>query len=243
VKCHQRKIREDRALINPRKPMETLVGSRVVPISMEQAKKIILEYEWLGTMPQIGLAYYGLETPEGELVGVVCFGMGSGTNARNVCGEEYRDVTICLERGACVHWAHQHAGSFLVSRACKQAKRDHGWKVFYAYSDETAGEIGTIYQACNWTYIGKGVGRGNGNTGRFVYFDPDGVRWTGRRLRTAMRKANSSITTSWPSLVSIGWTRIYEPDKHKYVLILPNNNQERIQMENHITRKKYPKRN
>ena len=53
-------------------------------------------------------------------------------------------------------------GSWFVTRALERAHKDHGWKIFYAYSDESAGEIGTIYQACGWMYLGQGVGRAKG---------------------------------------------------------------------------------
>ena len=217
VKCHQRKIREEQALIDPHPVMESLTGCRVEQITRQQAESIIFKYEWLGTMPTVSLAYYGLLTPDNELVGVTCFGTGAGTNARNICGAENRDITICLERGANVHWAHPHAGSYLVARACKLASRDYGWKVFYAYSDETAGEIGTIYQACNWTYIGRGVGRGNGNTSRAEYINPEGERVSSRAMRRLC--APFSVAEVWPFYMVAGWTRRRVPDKHKYVWI------------------------
>ena len=33
------------------------------------------------------------------------------------------------------------------------------------YSDPRDGEIGTVYQACNWIYLGEGVGRCKGRAG------------------------------------------------------------------------------
>ena len=71
----------------------------------------------------------------------------------------YLKTVVCLERGACAPWAHEHAGSWFVTRALERAHKDHGWKIFYSYSDASAGEIGTIYQACGWMYLGQGVGR------------------------------------------------------------------------------------
>jgi hypothetical protein len=217
VTCHQRKIREEQALENPRPVMRSMAGCWVSQITREQAESIIFKYEWLGTMPSVSRAHYGLFSPDGELIGVTCFGNGSGTKARNVCGPENSEKAICLERGACVHWAHKNAASFLIRRACKMASRDHGWIIFFAYSDESAGEIGTVYQAANWIYIGRGVGRGGNNTSRAEYISPDGVRISSRAMRR--KCAPDGIRKAWPEYESAGWVSRRVPDKHKYVWI------------------------
>ena len=237
--CHQRKIRDERALSNPRPAMDSLAGCVVKRITEDEARQVILEYEWLGTMPTVALAYYGLLNAAGEIAGVTCFGTGVGTNARNVCGAEHRDVTVCLERGACVHWAHKDAGSFLVSKACRLAAQEFGWQVFYAYSDEEAGEIGTIYQACNWTYIGRGVGRGNGNTSRWVFTDPAGKAVSSRAMRRLYK--GQVLSEMWPVFEFLGWTRRRVMDKHKYVVVLAKG-KVGIEMRSRLTALPYPKR-
>ena len=37
-----------------------------------------------------------------------------------------------------------HAASFLIARACQLAAEQHGWRVFFAYADPMAGEIGVV---------------------------------------------------------------------------------------------------
>jgi hypothetical protein len=131
----------------------------VEAIPRAEAREVILRYEWLGTMGSASTATYGLRAPAGELLGVSVFGWNSSVQARDICGREHRELAVSLERGACVHYAPPHAASFLISRAVKLATADHGWRIFYAYADPAAGEIGTVYQACNWLYLGQGVGR------------------------------------------------------------------------------------
>jgi hypothetical protein len=211
MKCHQRKIRDKMMASDPRPVQTSLDGCRVEEISRSEAESIILVYEWLGTMPTAGQAFYGLKSPENELLGVACFGLGHGTKQRDICGEEYREKAIGLERGACVHWSHPHAPSFLVSQAVKQASKDHGWQIFYAYSDIEAGEIGTIYQACNWYYIGQSPGRQS--NWRFQYIRPDGLVLSSRQWRAKIRKAG----ITWEEAEEIGWKRRKHYDKHKYV--------------------------
>lgn len=150
MKAHQRIIREQHALVLPHPVPESLRDARVEDIDYKTAKKVIEQYEWLGTMGstryRFGL-YFG-----DELAGVVCFGSTAGTKtAESVCGSEYAHMVTTLCRGACVHWAHPHSASFLISRACRLMS-DKGFHIFVAYSDAAAGEVGTVYQASNWLH-------------------------------------------------------------------------------------------
>jgi hypothetical protein len=167
-----------------------------------------MKYEWLGSMGR-STATYGLVDPNEEIIGVACFGWPGGVQSRDICGKENRDLAICLERGACVHWAHPHAASYLISRACKMAAQDRGWRIFYAYSDEEAGEIGTVYQACNWNYIGQGVGRTPGRMRQWYRSPHDGKEYSDRWLRHVKRKKHE--------LLAEGWTLVKKMPKHKYV--------------------------
>ena len=172
MKAHQRLIREREAALEPR-DTASLIGCEVIRVDRDFARDIILRYEWLGTLNNVAVAYYGLVDPLGTPLGVSCFGLGSGTKSRDVCGDAWAKRTIILERGACVHFAHPHAGSFLTSAAVRMCAADFGYRVFLAYSDPAAGEIGTIYQACNWLYLGASNGR-----------PANSWRWEGRRIGT-----------------------------------------------------------
>jgi hypothetical protein len=162
-KAHQRKIRESHQDGHP-VPVDMGTAS-VRPITYEEAKAVILKYEWLGNMGTTTRAFglFFSEFPN-EIAGVVCFGHPKPGEVINICGEEHADKVYWLARGACVHWAHEHAGSFLITEACKQMGQP--WKtrdgkdmpakfIFLATADSDANEIGTLYQSCNWTYLGK----------------------------------------------------------------------------------------
>lgn len=204
--AHQYKMRERAALLNPRPPLPSLDGCTVRAIQAAQARPIILKYEWLGTMGRAA-ACYGLFSPTNELLGVSCFGWPSSPESRDVCGEENRPLAVCLERGACVHWAPRNAASFLIRRAVGLAHAEHGWAIFYAYADPSAGEIGAIYQALNWYYIGQGVGREPGRT-RDRFVRPDGRVVSDR----ALTHAGVTIRD-----LPLGWRRVQVAPKHKYV--------------------------
>src|SRR5271169_2367983 len=188
MKAWQRRIREKEARKDPR-PVVGLENAVVVEISYEKAKQIILKYEWLKTMGStercVGLIL------EGELAGVVCFGKTGGTEtARSVCGEEWAQHVVTLCRGACAHWAHPHAGSFLISAACKlmansgritrSGKAFPPAYIFVAYADSDAAEIGTLYQACNWLYCGK-------TSGTTMYRDVTGKLRDSKLIHSAIR--------------------------------------------------------
>lgn len=198
--AYQRCIREREAQRNPRPQMASLAGCAVAPIPFTEAKAFILRHEWLGSMPPVTRAGYGLRTPEGELAGVVVFATGPSPESGDLCGREHRDKAVCLARGACAHWAHPHAASFLIARACKAARKDHGWTVFYAYTDATAGEVGTVYQACNWLYLGTGTGRTEGRW-RWRFYDRRAGRWFAER---GLRRPHAD------------WIAERTPDKGRY---------------------------
>tara|TARA_Y100000361_G_scaffold1707_1_gene1433 strand:- start:2579 stop:3325 length:747 start_codon:yes stop_codon:yes gene_type:complete len=127
----------------------------VKPVTNEQAEHIILKYEWLGSMGTSTRYCYGIYF-DNHLAGVACYGeLGAIAfqGYKNTVGKNYYNKGIILNRGACVHWAHEHAGSKLIAKSLKEIKNKN-YKFAVAYADSKAGEIGTLYQATNWHYIG-----------------------------------------------------------------------------------------
>jgi hypothetical protein len=205
VVAHQRLIREAEAIRDPCPVMATLDGCTVARIGVAEARPMIARYEWLGTMPRAPVAFYGLRTPIGELAGVVAFGYGGGNASADLCGTEWRQQAICLQRGACTHWAHPHAASFLIARACRLAAKDFGWLIFFAYADPKAGERGVIYQACNWRHVGSSTGRGAKRRWRF--YSKREERWFAEKALT-QRKIDMRALRSNPD-----WLAEKQPDK------------------------------
>jgi hypothetical protein len=158
MKAHQRVIREQHAqepdpLLEEKMSFaQSFDSASVREIANAEAKAVIRRYEWLGNM---GCTDYSFGLYFGpHLAGVSCFGRTAGTKtAASVCGEQYAHMVKTLCRGTCVHWAHPHSASFLIPRACR-LMADKGFHIFIAYSDPDAGEIGTVYQATNWSYCG-----------------------------------------------------------------------------------------
>jgi hypothetical protein len=184
TKCHQRLIREQMAgqsepdLEEKRRLATDLKNAVVRQISYDEAKNLILANEWLGNMGTTEVAY-GLFFGA-HLAGAVCFGRTSGTHvSESVCGVEFADRVITLCRGACVHWAHPHSGSFLISAACREIAKK-GYSVVVAYSDPEAGERGVLYRACNFLFCGA-----TGCTERYIA--PDGKIRDARQVHCLTR--------------------------------------------------------
>jgi hypothetical protein len=163
-KAHQRIIREKKQQTDtgdlfgfPQNP--DIKTSVCKEITYEQAKQIILEYEWLGTMGTTN-KHFGILF-DNQLAGAICFGYfqamgkrGKRTHPYEIyIGKENVMKGVQLSRGACAWWAHEHSGSKLIAYGLNEMSK-LGYKYVVAFSDPDAGEIGTIYQATNWHYLG-----------------------------------------------------------------------------------------
>jgi hypothetical protein len=155
-KAWQRQIREREAASDPlfaekQALARDLKTATVREIDYQTAKEFIVRYEWLKNMGTTDVSF-GLYFGE-HLAGVECFGRTAGTkSAASVCGPEYAHMVKTLCRGACAPWAHEHSASYLIAAACR-LMGERGFNIFVAYSDAEAGEIGTVYQACNWIHV------------------------------------------------------------------------------------------
>ena len=159
-KDHQRIIRERQSTLEEN---ETLWGNYweslnlslkdalVQPVNYQTASTIILKYEWLGNMGTTEYSY-GIYFDD-VLGGVVCFGHTGGTNVYASALPQNHNLMITLNRGACAFWTPTGSASKLISTACRMMG-ENGYYGFVAYADPKAGEVGTVYQACNWLYCG-----------------------------------------------------------------------------------------
>jgi hypothetical protein len=159
-KAHQRKIREEKEkeeLESRKTPIwhginRDIKNAIVKPIDRKLAKEIVEEYEWLGCMPAFSKYHFGIFYDD-VCAGVTVFGKDYIENLGHWDKYNYTGRMLLLSRGVCVHWAHPHSGSKLIMESIKQLPPEYD--VITATIDQAAGEIGTIYQACNFYYIGS----------------------------------------------------------------------------------------
>lgn len=199
-------------------------------ITRQEAESIILEYEWLGTMGKCEHAY-GIFF-DGVLAGAVTFGHVATPSAGDMFGKQYRDIAICLERGACTYWAHPHSASKLISYAVNDMAKTTKYRIFFAYSDDSAGEIGTVYQACNWLYLGRSAGGGSQNK----LITPEGELRDSRGIMSMAQKyvdyPIQNRTEARKILHANGWQTRKTKPKCKYVIVKGNKREVREIMKN-----------
>jgi hypothetical protein len=207
AKCFQRYIREVYMEVEPREPITSLDRARVERITKAEAESLILRYEWLGKCGKGASAFYGLKIGD-ELLGAAVFGVGTSHQSRNICGEKFIPQTVSLMRGCCVHFAPKKAPSHLIRHATRLANMDYGWRIFIAYADDTAGEVGIVYQRAHWKYIGQGLGRPKGNV-HLNWRKPDGTEVSSQTIH------HQNLTKR--ELFALGYEAVPVKPKKKYV--------------------------
>ena len=126
--------------------------------------KFIERHEWLGKMPNRPTHRF-IASYNGKLAGVIV--MATPNSFSNLLGKENRNLEKLISRGACISWSPKNLGSALVMFAVRWMAKNTDFRYFTAYSDTEARELGTIYQACNFIYLGQNSGA------RCEYFDAD----------------------------------------------------------------------
>lgn len=130
-------------------------------ISNEQeildAKNFIKRHEWLGKLALNTTHYFGAYY-RNVLAGVVT--MGVPTAFSNMVGKNTKDLERLISRGACISWSPKNLASHFIMWCIKYMVENTQYRIFSAYSDPTAKELGTIYQACNFYYLGNNFGAG-----------------------------------------------------------------------------------
>ncbi len=205
MECYQYKIRkefdeglrvEQGELMSEEVSLE-LKDTILRPISREVAKPFIEKFEWLGTLGTMKFAY-GLYF--GYKLGVaLVFSKTTTWQAEvSICGEKYRDKVILLARGAAANWAPKNANSYAIAQTLKAVERDTDYRIILAYSDRRAGEVGTIYQALGWLFIGLGAtGKDHVPLG---LVDPTDMRFHTRGLPKELKSKSSLLKAGYEVL-------------------------------------------
>jgi len=130
-----------------------------------EIKQFIERHEWLGKLPARPTQRFTARLKKnGALAGVIV--MATPNAFSHILGKENRDKEKLISRGACISWAPKNLGSWLIMNAIKHMVKHTEFRAFSAYSDPEAKELGTIYQACNFIYLGQKSGTAK------QYFDP-----------------------------------------------------------------------
>jgi hypothetical protein len=135
----------------------------------EEVVKFIERNEWLESMPNRPTHRFVCRLKgSGIMAGTVV--MAIPNSFSNILGKENKDKEALISRGACISWAPKNLGSWLITKATQWMVENTEFRFFTAYSDPEAKELGTIYQACNFYYLGSNFGS------KFLYFDVERKR-------------------------------------------------------------------
>ena len=125
----------------------------------QEIKGFIERHEWLGKMPVWAThRFIARLKKNGILAGVIV--MATPNTFSNLLGSENKGKEKLIARGASISWAPKNMGSWLIMNAIRWMVGNTDFRYFTAYSDPEAKELGTIYQACNFTYLGQKFGTG-----------------------------------------------------------------------------------
>ena len=125
-------------------------------------KDFIKKYEWLGKMPNRPTHRF-IAKYNDKLAGVVIF--ATPNSFSKLLGDDTHKIEKLISRGASAAWTPKNLASSLIMWSINWIVKNTKFRLFCAYSDPESKELGTIYQACNFTYLGMNFG------GDMVYFD------------------------------------------------------------------------
>ena len=231
----------------------------------QEAIEFIKRYEWLGTITQYSTHYFGAYY-KGVLGGVTIFSMPNAFS--KLLGEDTKNLERLVSRGACASWTPKGLASHFLMSSIRHMVATTQYRLFTAYSDPTAKELGTIYQSTNWYYLGQK----SGTTTRYV--NP----YTGKvvsdrffRQKTAYKKYAVELgiewQKEWTGKSGVNWDLVPDeiekqlrdyskkkqseskaieyPNKHKYAYVLGRSKLEtkrlRKMLESNVKTYPYPK--
>ena len=174
----------------------------------KEIKEFIERHEWLGKLQQRSTHRFTVRLKKnGALAGTVI--MSTPNAFSSLLGKDNTDKEKLISRGACISWGPKNLGSWLIMSSIRWMVENTDFRFFTAYSDPEAKELGTIYQACNFTYLGQTSGTDK------QYFDPKNPQKGWFSSREFRKKSNYY---KYAEKIGIskerwkGWMKKYSPD-------------------------------
>lgn len=216
----------------------------------EEKRKLtefITRHEWLGNISQMTTHWFAAYHKD-QLAGVILFNLPNAFS--KLLGEDTPELERLISRGACISWSPKNLASTFLMWCINWMAKNTQYRLFVAYSDPEAKEIGTIYQACNFYYLGQASGTTtryiNPYTGKMVsdrffrttsaykkYANELGIKWekswnkeNGRIKISAIPDEIMNTLRSVSKEKQSSAQKIECPVKHKYAYIMGRNKQD-----------------
>lgn len=115
----------------------------------------IKRHEFLGNLSQFTTHWFACYYNE-ILAGVILMNMPNAFS--KLLGENTPKLERLISREACISWSPKNLASSFLMWCINWMIHNTQYRLFTAYSDPSAKELGTIYQACNFYYLGQNAG-------------------------------------------------------------------------------------
>ena len=154
-------------------------------------KEFIERHEFLGNLSQYTTHWFGAYHKD-ILAGVTLLNMPNAFS--KLLGDDTPKIERLISRGACISWSPKNLASSFLMWVINWMVKNTDYRLFTAYADPTAKELGTIYQACNFYYLGQK----SGTTTRYINPYTDKIvsdRFF--RTRSAYKKYAKELGIQW----------------------------------------------
>ena len=174
----------------------------------KEVKEFIERHEWLAKLPNRPTHRFTARLKKnGTLAGTII--MATPNAFSNLLGKENTDKEKLISRGACISWGPKNLGSWLIMSSLRWMVENTEFRYFTAYSDPEAKELGTIYQACNFTYLGQTSGTAK------QYLDPAHPQkgwFSDREFRKKSKYQRYAQAIGIDKATWKGWMKKYSPN-------------------------------
>lgn len=223
----------------------------VAPIAKSIAKDMIIKkhytHAWTSCRYSLGIYYQSDDKDvfgnDKQLVGVAIYGFPVGAKAStSVCEGLTKDNILELTRLYIDEGFGSNIESCALSKTFQWLKEyDKNIKVLLSYADNGQGHLGGIYKATNWRYEGISSQMAlMPNYGISLTKDP--YNWI--HSRTVFNNWGSgNLEHLKREIGKDGYTEFWrrrEPEKHRYIQLLPQNKKEKKELTRQLKQKEYP---
>lgn len=174
----------------------------------KEVKEFIERHEWLAKLPNRPTHRFTARLKKnGTLAGTII--MATPNAFSNLLGKENKDKEKLISRGACISWGPKNLGSWLIMSSLRWMAENTEFRYFTAYSDPEAKELGTIYQACNFYYLGQTSGTAK------QYLDPAHPEkgwFSDREFRKKSKYQRYAQAIGIDKATWKGWMKKYSPN-------------------------------
>jgi len=192
-----------------------VMSLNIVPISQIDAKEILIPNHYLHSFPggtRLSLGVY-LDT---RLLGALTFGVGPYLGYKLVKDASPDDV-VTLTRLWLSDDLPKNSESHVIGIVLRSLRKETSLKFVLAYSDPSAGHVGTIYQATNWLYTGL-------SSATPLYDIGDGIMHHSRSLAHQLGSHSIRYLTSQ----GIAVKTVHQMAKHRYIYFLDDSWRTRV---------------